>query len=319
MAPPGAEAAAVERLRLRLDQGARKLHVLTPAQANGQLLEAIAAACVGLGMAAQRLAAYEAAEVNRVQREGPRQGGTGVAEPVEAEEVAEEAKKLGDQLIRGVCGEDSEEPLWLLEAERLVLSGRLDTRECCESRDGGGCSEGSGGEGVELVAAPATWGGEQGVETAIRLQRAVRGPAARRQLEQTRIREALTEEAAATLPVRELRRLEWVARIVRQQAVKVARREAREAAAAVLGQAVQEQAEELAEEIAAQERALVVAQADADAEHALRALFESLQVTPEKVRLPVAKPEAKEGVGGGVAVRARRFLQMATDEREPAR
>jgi hypothetical protein len=60
--------------------------VLTPTQANGQLLEASA----GLGMAAQRLAAYEAAEVNCVQREGPKQGGAGVAELAGAEEVAEE-------------------------------------------------------------------------------------------------------------------------------------------------------------------------------------------------------------------------------------
>ena len=94
----GEAAAAVERLRRRLEIHAGKLHVLTPTQANGQLLEAIAVASAGLGMAAQRLAAYEAAEVNCVQREGPKQGGAGVAELAEAEEVAEEAKKLGDQL-----------------------------------------------------------------------------------------------------------------------------------------------------------------------------------------------------------------------------
>jgi hypothetical protein len=92
VSPAEGEAAAVERRRRRLEVNAGKLHGLTPTQANGQLLEAIAAASVGLGSAAQRLAAYEAAEVTRVQREGPRQGGAGIACPAEAEEVAERRK-----------------------------------------------------------------------------------------------------------------------------------------------------------------------------------------------------------------------------------
>ena len=92
VSPAEGEAAAVERRRRRLEVNAGKLHGLTPTQANGQLLEAIAAASVGLGSAAQRLAEYEAAEVTRVQREGPRQGGAGIACPAEAEEVAERRK-----------------------------------------------------------------------------------------------------------------------------------------------------------------------------------------------------------------------------------
>jgi hypothetical protein len=93
----GEAAAAVERADCD-GIHAGKLHVMTPTQANGQLLEAICVASAGLGMAAQRLAAYEAVAMNCVQREGPKQGGAGVAELAVAEEVAEEAKKLGDQL-----------------------------------------------------------------------------------------------------------------------------------------------------------------------------------------------------------------------------
>ena len=227
-----AEAAAVERLRRRLEAHVAKLHGLTPAQANGPLLDAIAAASVGLGMAAQRLAAYEAAEVNRVQSEGPLQRGAGVAEPADAEEVAEEVKKLGDQLVRGWCAEESEEPQWLLEAERVVAAGRphseaeltpvkellcvprpkakegaaVRAQRCLHMGTATGKGAGEAGEEVEGMTAAAV----------IQLQRVVRGLAVRRMLEQK-------------LLVR--RRMEASARLVVREAEERARREAQRDAA----------------------------------------------------------------------------------------
>ena len=335
-----AEAAAVERLRRRLDAHVGKLHGLTPAQANKPLLEAIAAASVGLGMAAQRLAAYEAAEVTRVQSEGPLQRGAGVAEPTEAEEVTEEAKKLGDQLVRGWCGEESEEPQWLLEAGRVVAAERPYMRECCACMGGGGCGEADGREvEVDSTAPAAAWEREGGVEMvtmmAIRLQCAARGLDARKQLEWARSLEdrraeraaLVTAAAVAAAARRQRRRLEYLGR---KQAEAEARRETRDVAAAVLAQTVQELVGELAEELEVQERACLEARAGADVAYALSALLGSLldepnreavavevvthseaEVTPEKERvLWVPKRSAKERA----AVQAQRSLHMSTGE-----
>jgi hypothetical protein len=72
----GAEAAAVERLRLRLEGGVRRDR-LWGTHTIERLIEALAAATEGLGLAAQRLAVYEAEEKARVQQEEPSQEGGG--------------------------------------------------------------------------------------------------------------------------------------------------------------------------------------------------------------------------------------------------
>ena len=177
----GAEAAAVERLRLRLEGGVRRDR-LWGTYTIERLIEALAAATEGLGLAAQRLAVYEAEEKARVQQEEPSQEGGGGAESTGTCEPAQAPAACGHSCPR----EETEEPAWLTEAGHVLAAGRPHVRERCWGVHPGLGEEGPAAgewrcraEGAERVEAgaisavpgvpaeafaedePTTWGGKE--------------------------------------------------------------------------------------------------------------------------------------------------------------
>jgi len=156
-------------------------------QQNGELAAELARVMVEMEAAVRQLAAYEAMYAAQARGESRPRSGAGVEESAGAEDAEEMPKKLGDQLVRGVCAEEGEEAARLFEAGRVVTAGTPHARECRSFEGTPEREFALGGKPGAQEAAQARrclfMGGGAGepdpVAAAVRLQCAVRGVSAR--------------------------------------------------------------------------------------------------------------------------------------------